>query len=90
MGVKISKRYSYNYDSFSGKLFLNVPCDNLHVTSDKLPIRILKLQIYYEFLKKNILKFNIGANRKIKKKLPVSFEMAIIVERNGLKFGTQG
>ena len=30
MGVKISKRYSYSYDSFSAKLFLNVPCGNPH------------------------------------------------------------
>ncbi len=29
MGVKISKPYSsYSFDSFSTKLFLNVPCNN--------------------------------------------------------------
>ncbi len=30
MGVKISKRYSYSYCSFSTKLFLKVPCDSPH------------------------------------------------------------
>ncbi len=31
MGVKISKHYSsHSYDSFSTKLFLNVPCDSPH------------------------------------------------------------
>ncbi len=34
MGVKISKRdnSSYNYDSFSIKLFLNVPCNRAHTS----------------------------------------------------------
>ena len=34
MGVKISKRYSsYNFDSFSTKPFLNIPCNNPYRTS---------------------------------------------------------
>ena len=32
MGVKISKRYSYSFDSFLTKPFLNVPCNNPHKT----------------------------------------------------------
>ena len=32
MAVKISKRYSYSYDSFSTKLFLPFPCDSPHKT----------------------------------------------------------
>ncbi len=57
MAVKISNHYSsYSFDSFSTKLFLNVPCNSPHKTC------------FLEFwnLNKKRLKFNIVANGKMK------------------------
>ncbi len=49
MGVKISKGYSsYSYDSFSTKLFLNIPCNSPH------KICVLEFEISNIILKKKI------------------------------------
>ena len=60
MGVKISKRYSfYSFESFSTKLFLNVPCNNPHKTC------FLEFWNFKFKLFKKRLKFNIVANGKM-------------------------
>ncbi len=77
MGLKISKRcVSYHYDSFSAKLFLNVPCDNPQ------NICLLGLEISNITLKKkNIFTWYSKSQFPLK---------PLIVERNGWKFGPWG
>ncbi len=62
MAVKISKRYSYSYNSFSSKRFLNVPCDSPNNNY------IWYFEISDLNLKKRLkrLKFIIVANGKMK------------------------
>ncbi len=43
MGVKISKRYSsHNYNSFSTKLFLHIPCDIAYRNFEISNLKFLK------------------------------------------------
>ncbi len=78
MGVKISKCYSYSFDCFLTKRFLNVPCTNPHKTY------FLNFEISNLNLKR--LKFNVP-NTEENGKLLIYWKWPAI-EQNRVKFQT--